>query len=855
MYLCDVMKRFFVFLLILLAVVVGLLAVAPMAFTRQITDAVVRYAARDLDATLRFEDLSLSFLRSFPKARITLEGVSVTGKGAFEGDTLAWVKKAAVELNLRGVLSGRYVVSEVCLEEPRLNLVVNGEGKANWDIFLNEDKKEEEKEEDGDEMNLALEDVVIEDGELHYRDSVGGVMARIGRMNSRLSGVWSEGVSDMETENEWEGCDLRVGAVEWLKDVTVGLDGKAKAGEDRYELSENRLKVNDVEVSLVGDAKRVGEGDWKVDVTLDSREVKMKDLLSLVPNMYTEDFGSLDADGDVVVSGGARGDLRLDEAGDVKELPAWNVKVGIRNGWLKYAPLPKRMEDVNLLVEARGDGKNEDNSVVDVKRVAWRMGNNPFEGHLRMSHMAKRKTMDAAARGVIDMNELRDYVLLEDNSLSGVARVNVAIKGDYRDYEAGRYDKFAFDGTAELSDAVWRGGLRHPLRVDVAKVKAGSRVVDVEDLRLRYGHSDLQAVGHVDNLLAWLMRGETLRGTLETRSKLLQVEDLMEETEGNGDEAAEEKEGSKVVVLPSGFDVRMVSSFERVKYEKIDVSHARGTLHLLSDGTLKMQDVALNAMGGSMVLDGVYSTVDKERPRLTGDAEVRNVLYKEAFRQIESAHALLPIFGKTDGRFSGTMRFDVPMREDMTPNLNAVSAKGRLSSHNLTISDVEALHRLSKVLGRSELRDPEIKEVHIPYTIEEGKVKTDSFSCYIADTKLKVDKGMTGLDERIDYTLHVDVPTRESAVFKMSKMGVHIGGTFSQPEVKIVSRDMIKEAKQTVKENVAKVKESVKEEIAEDWKEQKNDMKESWSEGKDEMKQGLKEAGSEIKEAWKSLWR
>ena len=176
-----------------------------------------------------------------------------------------------------------------------------------------------------------------------------------------------------------------------------------------------------------------------------------------------------------------------------------------------------------------------------------------------------------------------------------------------------------------------------------------------------------------------------------------------------------------------------------------------------------------------------------------------------------------------------------------------------MESHGLTISGVEALHRLSKVTGRSELYDPEIKEVKIPFNIEKGEVRTSGFAFEIADTRVKVDEGRTGLDEKIDYMLHVDVPTSESTVFKMSKMGVHIGGTFTKPEVSVRSRDMIVEAKETMKRNVAKTTEVVKEEAREEWREQKEEMKENAREGAREVKESLREAGKEIKNTWRRI--
>jgi gas vesicle protein len=168
---------------------------------------------------------------------------------------------------------------------------------------------------------------------------------------------------------------------------------------------------------------------------------------------------------------------------------------------------------------------------------------------------------------------------------------------------------------------------------------------------------------------------------------------------------------------------------------------------------------------------------------------------------------------------------------------------------------VEALHRLSKALKRDEFYDPEISHVSIPFEVKDGKVLTSNFSFNIADTKFNVENGYTSINENIDYTMHVDIPTSESTILKINKAGVRITGTISDPKVKVQTKEMIKEAGRTIKNNISTTVKTAANDIKEEWKEERAGMKEDWKESKENLKEDMKEAGSEIKNAFRSLFK
>ncbi|MBO6005842.1 MAG: hypothetical protein J6P49_03170, partial [Paludibacteraceae bacterium] len=586
-------------------------------------------------------------------------------------------------------------------------------------------------------------------------------------------------------------------------------------------------------------------------------ECHFKDILSLIPAIYAKKFEDIETKGIVTVSGFAKGTL---DTRNAKTLwPSFNFDIDVKNGSFKYPDLPKSVDRINLKCSISNRGGSMDNTVVNISKFSLVMADAPFGGRLRITHPATDPNINLYAKGRINLSRIKEFYPLEnDQKLEGTADIDLTIDGSLSYYQKKMYDRFKFSGNMTMSNMKFKTpSLSHPLQIITAKMNFTSRFIDVPVMKIRIGGSDLQANGHLDNVISYIFRNDTLKGSLNTTSSLMNISDLLttaDNTQAPSNGKAKSKKTSNVIVLPHDMNLTLSSTFNHITFDKIDITNARGQF-TLNNSKLKMKGISLNAMGGTMTLNGEYTSDADATPRLKGDVNINNVLYSEVFRQITSARKLVPIFGKTKGRFHGNATFDTPLENDMKPNLMQLRAKGTISSNDITISGVEALHRLSKALKRDEFYDPEISHVSIPFEVKDGKVLTSNFSFYIADTKFNVENGYTSINENIDYTLHVDIPTSETTILKISKAGVRITGTISDPKVKVQTKEMFKEAGKTIKNNISTTVKTATNDIKEEWKEERSNIKEDWKESRESMKEDMKEAGSEIKNAVKSLFK
>jgi uncharacterized protein involved in outer membrane biogenesis len=118
-----------------LLTLIALAFLIPIVFKKQVQALVKREINKQLNAKVDFTDVKLSLFRHFPKATITIKGLTIVGKDVFAKDTLIAADKIDVTAGLFSVLKGKDIkVYGLYLQSPRIHILVKENGLANYDI-------------------------------------------------------------------------------------------------------------------------------------------------------------------------------------------------------------------------------------------------------------------------------------------------------------------------------------------------------------------------------------------------------------------------------------------------------------------------------------------------------------------------------------------------------------------------------------------------------------------------------------------------------------------------------------------------------------------------------------------------
>lgn len=401
--------------------------IIPIAFKDDIKAAIDKEIAKSVNADVLFDadNFNLSFFRHFPNVTAQLKELGVINRAPFEGQVLFATQEFEVEVNLKDILFGDQIkVKGISLIKPVINIKVNEDGKANYDIVIPSADTVEVPEEQED-FSFGIEHWEIVDGDVSYDDRTLPYLLTVKGLNHTGSGDFTQDVFDLRTHTVADTVSTSFDGVEYLTNKRAEIDATVTISEEysKYAFKENALKVNDFAMSFDGWVK-MNEKDIDLDLTFKSPENSFKSLLSLVPGMYSKDFKNIDTKGDLAFSGAVKGKYAE------KQMPAFNLNLLVKDAMFKYPDLPTAVNNINvdLLVDNK-DGVI-DNTVIDLKKLHLDFGSNPVDARALITKMYPTN-MDATVSAKLNLGELSKMFPMEGLEMKGNYAINLKAKGIY----------------------------------------------------------------------------------------------------------------------------------------------------------------------------------------------------------------------------------------------------------------------------------------------------------------------------------------------------------------------------------------------------------------------------------------
>lgn len=764
---------------IVVAVILVLMILLPFFFKGKIKDIVVDMANENLNAKVVIDGFGLNLFSNFPNATLSLENTTIVGVEEFAADTLLKSKSASVTIDLFSLFGDNYNVSKISLDGTSVYAKVAENGHANWDIVkVDSTATEASSESASSAFNLALKNISISKADIIYEDYSSNIKAYIYGWNGTIKGDFSASETTLKTNSIIDQLTVMMDGIPYLSKVKVKADAEINANFDKmkFTFTDSQFYLNDLNASLDGSFAFVGEEGIDFDLKLKAPQADFKQVLSLVPAMYTDDFKDLKASGEVSLDAYVVGLME----GEV--YPAFDLRLKVSNAMFQYPSLPKSVDNINVLLSVNGEGGSIDNIMVLVDQFSFTLGGNPFKGSFRMTPAVNDRSIKFNAEGKLNLGMIKEvYPLEKGTELNGVVDADVRVATTMSAIEKERYESIAADGHIKLSNMTYKSPDLPEVKINSAALEFTPRYANLKELNILLGKSDLQATGRLENFIAYALKDQTLRGSLNIQSKNLNLDELMGNATTAEETATAPEASSETVVIPKNIDFALSASLSKVIFNKIDITNLNGAI-TVKDGILSMKNVSAGALGGSANVNGAYDTSDPKTPKVNFDLGLTKVSFVKTFQSVEAIQKFAPIFEDIVGTYSMGLKFNTKLGATTDETLNALSGSGVLQTNDVKIENNKALNALGSALKTDKLSKIAPKDVNLPFEIKDGALSTKPFNVNIGDGGELVLEGVTKLDQSIDYKGTVKLPKSLNNQI-ISKVPLTITGTFTSPKV------------------------------------------------------------------------
>lgn len=424
----KIVKRVLIGLGIVLVILVAAAFIIPIVFKDDIKAAIDKELAKSINADVIFDvnNFNLTVFSNFPNVTVKVKELGVFNHEPFEGTPLFIVEELAVELNLKELIFGDQLrVKGITLVRPQITIKVLKDGKANYDITYPATEEVQPTAEEPGSFSFGIDHWQIVDGQVIYDDQSIPFYTSIKGLNHSGNGNFNEKEFDLKTTSRIDSLIVAYDGVEYLTNKRAELNATIGISEEytRYTFKDNTTKLNDFAMSMAGWFK-MNEKDYAMDIQFSSPENSFKSLLSLVPGIYTKDFGRIETKGDLSFAGFVKGTM------SDTQMPAFNMAMNVKDAMFKYPDLPTAISNINLDLLVDNKTGVIENTVVDLKKLHLEFGANPVDARMLIENL-KDYRMDANVKAALNLAELGKMFPMEGLEMKGAFAINATAKGVY----------------------------------------------------------------------------------------------------------------------------------------------------------------------------------------------------------------------------------------------------------------------------------------------------------------------------------------------------------------------------------------------------------------------------------------
>lgn len=788
---------------IALAVILLVMVILPFAFQGKIGGIVKTEGNKMLNGKFDFSKLSISLFKHFPQASVSLEDFYLKGEGDFKNDTLIQAREMTATINLFSLFGNSgYDISKIYINNASVKAIVLANGKVNWDVMKSDTTANVSVKEEASEFRLKIKHLAVSDLNLIYDDRQSNQYAVIKKLKAECSGDLTSNRTILKLNAETEALSYKVKGIPFLSNASVSakMDIDANLAENKYTFKENEFRLNAIKAGLDGWIA-MKDPAMQMDLKLKTNEVGFKEILSLVPAIYAKNFSDLKTDGKASLSGYAKGTLQGDT------VPAFNVDMQVKNAMFHYPSLPAGVDQINVSASVKNPGGNVDLTTIDIRPFSFRLAGNPFSVSASIKTPVSDPDIKAEAKGILNLGMIKKVYPLDSIQLNGVVNANMRLATLLSYIEKEQYDKVQASGTIGLTGMKLK--MKDMPDVDIKKslLTFTPKFLQLSETTVNVGKNDFTIDSRLENYLGYALKNTTLKGTLNLQSNYLNLNDFMGTTSvTNGSSAvASASNGSHstgasatvgVFEVPKNIDFQMDANLKKVLFDKMVFETMKGKI-AVKDSKVDMSNLSMNTMGGSVVMNGFYSTENIKKPVLNAGFKMSDVSFAQAYKELDMVRKLAPVFENLKGTFSGNLKVQTDLDQTMSPVFNTMQGNGELSTHNISLSGIKAIDMIAEAVKKPAMKDMKVKDLNIDFTIKDGRLSTKPFDIKWGDYVMNL-SGTTGLDQTIDYAGKVKLPSSLGSYANLSTVDLKIGGTFTSPKVSLDTKSMANQAVKAV---------------------------------------------------------
>lgn len=439
--------------------------------------------------------VDLALIKTFPHLGVNISDIIILNpKEGAQSDTLLFLGEVVAKINAKAFLqNNEIIVDELYAKTLNANIFIGNDGVTNLDVLeLPEKDSSKEKTSTPFTGTADMDKASFNKFNLSYRSLPTGIEAKINGFNAEVGGKYKEGKAtgkididadiinaDINTDStnliatlKKLDTDIKITYEKNFADIELGLSSpslsvtkskeallsdanvnltipvKTNLKNKSFDFSSAKIALNEICLGIDGSVTMPENGDIVTDASFSLNEMKISDLLAMIPTPYDTLLNGIDINGIIGLSGRAKGIYNS------SSFPLITANVKLSQSDLKYEGLPISLYDINGDVDACLNLNDNKASNATINSLSAKTGSSAFSVSGKVAELLS-DNMKVNVNADINMllKDVKDF--LPDNiSAEGRAKGKVKAALSMDQLQKKDFENMKLSGSLNITDLI-----------------------------------------------------------------------------------------------------------------------------------------------------------------------------------------------------------------------------------------------------------------------------------------------------------------------------------------------------------------------------------------------------------------
>lgn len=727
-------KRFFIGLLITITSVLSISSLFVYFYEDGVKAIIINELNKHLNCKIIVEpqNIDLTIIKSFPKCALEFKNIlALESKNFTSQDTMLYADRLALEFNIENLFNKNYTINNIELENSKVNLKIDKRGNENYSIWKTTDTITS-----NDKLVFALEKIKLTQVYLSYKNAIKKIKLSTKLNEVVFSGKFSESDYVLKT-NGLAYMDLfQIQKVKYIQKKQLKFETEIEVHDSYFKIIQADTKVNSALMKSSGSFE-IKDSLLALDILFTGKNLDIASTLSLLPENFQTKLNDYESEGEFYATGECHY-----KAGKSFSL---HSKFGIKQATINYKPQNTSLSQVNLEGTIMID---DHNSALTLNNIRANLNTNTFKGHLELNNFNDpyiKLNIDANT----NLEELNTFYPIDTlQQLTGNILLMADIEGKLNELKSNSFSPTVLaNGHATLKNikAKFKQSEKE-INIPEGEVKLMNRHLEVSNLKLIKGNSDVVIVGDIPNFLEYVFDSKTnLIINSTVTSERIELEDFLFKSNDDSKES--------LVFIPPNLELNLVIVIKKLAFQKFKASQLSGKL-FLKNQKIALNDVTFLAMDGNVSINAFADASGEKEIKISGDCNLSKLNIKDMFTELNNFGQATIQDQHLKGFVTANIDFTGNWDKALHVDLNSITANSNLIIEQGELIGFKPLESLAKYIDLKELKHIKFSALQSNLSIKNRTITLPKTS--IKSTAINLDLwGSHTFDNQIDYHIQL----------------------------------------------------------------------------------------------------